>query len=74
MKLMKKKSLGILALTSLMLVGCGEKTSDKVTEDKTTIAPDKQVEVTWWNNYQTPDASKTEEENRKKKIKSERKR
>ena len=31
MKLMKKKSLGILALTSLMLVGCGEKTSDKVT-------------------------------------------
>lgn len=67
MKLMKKKSLGILALTSLMLVGCGEKTSDKVTEDKTTIAPDKQVEVTWWNNYQTPDASKTEEENRKNK-------
>lgn len=67
MKLMKKKSLGILALTSLMLVGCGEKTSDKVTEDKSTIDPNKQVEVTWWNNYQIPDASKTEEENRKNK-------
>ena len=67
MKLMKKKSLGILALTSLMLVGCGDKTSEKVTEDKSTIDPNKQVEVTWWNNYQTPDASKTEEENRKNK-------
>lgn len=66
MKLMKKKSLGILALTSLMLVGCG-KTSDKATEDKSTIDPNKQVTVTWWNNYQTPDESKTEEENRKNK-------
>ena len=54
MKLMKKKSLGILALTSLMLVGCGEKKNQ-------------QIEVTWWNNYQTPDTSKTEEENRKNK-------
>ncbi len=62
MKLMKRKSLGILALTTLMLVGCGDKTSDKKDNSGSS---DKQVEVIWWNNYAVPSEG-TEEENRKK--------
>lgn len=62
MKLMKRKSLGILALTSLLLVGCGDKTSEKKDESGNS---DKQVEVIWWNNYAVPSEG-TEEENRKK--------
>ncbi len=62
MKLMKRKSLGILALTTLMLVGCGDKTSEKKDDSGNS---DKQVEVIWWNNYAVPSEG-TEEENRKK--------
>lgn len=64
MKLMKK-NLGVVALTTLMLVGCGGNSETTPnTEDKSTIDPNKQVEVIWWNNYQIPDDKKTEEENR----------
>ncbi len=71
MKLMKKNAVSVLALCALMLTGCGTSASNTTAgtsaEDKKsegTIDPDKQIEVVWWNNYQTPDSSKTEEENR----------
>ncbi len=59
-----KKNAGILALMTLMLVGCAGNSETAEPGDVGTIDPNKNVTVTWWNNYQTPDTSKTEEENR----------
>lgn len=61
MKLMKK-SLLVLALTSMSLVGCGKE------KGPATVDPNKEVTVVWWNNYEQPKISDklTEEEARKK--------
>ena len=74
MKLMKKRAvlLTLMATSAGLLASCGSETKCEDRENASFIdvekitptEPTEKVTIDWWNNYQEPDSTKTDEENR----------
>lgn len=53
---MKKKLLSVLALSAIVLTGCGKSSgsSDNSGKGDSNVTPTPTVNLTWWNNYKQP--------------------